>query len=94
MATAIARSVPLASTPPGASSATMARSGTMARSSSSRIATIRWPFGVESARRSSSNCMTMAVEVSTKPVPATKGTVTENPRPIPTRVRAAMQAPT
>ena len=38
--------------------------------------------------------MTIAVEVSTKPVPATKATVTGKPRASPTRVRAAMQAPT
>jgi Kef-type K+ transport system membrane component KefB len=34
----------------------------------------------------------IAVEVSTKPVPATKATAGEKPRPIPTSVRAAMQS--
>ena len=59
---------------PGARKATSARSGTMARSSSSRIEIMRWPLGDVMSPRSSRSCMTMAVEVSTKPAPATKAT--------------------
>ena len=33
---------------------------------------MRWPFGVAMSPRSSRICMTIAVEVSTKPAPATK----------------------
>ncbi|MNY54907.1 hypothetical protein D3C86_1908360 [compost metagenome] len=72
MATPISRPVSVAFSPPGARKATSANSGTMARSSNSRIATMRRPPGSPIARRSSIICMTMAVEVSTNPVPATK----------------------
>ena len=44
--------------------------GTIARSSSSRMAMIRRPLGWLIVPRSSSICMTMAVDVSTNPVPA------------------------
>ena len=55
---------------------------------------MRWPFGVESDPRSSRSCMTMAVEVRTKPVPATNEIAGENPMAMPTSMSAAMQTPT
>jgi phage terminase large subunit-like protein len=59
-----------AATPTSSRKATRARRGTIARSSRRRIETMRWPLGAEMSPRSSSICMTMAVEVRTKPVPA------------------------
>ncbi|MND09641.1 hypothetical protein D3C83_331320 [compost metagenome] len=52
----------------------MASSGTIARSSSSRIDMMRCPVGEAFSPRSLRICMTMAVEESTKPMPATKAT--------------------
>ena len=75
----------------GASNATTASSGTMARSSSSRIETIFCPAGVASSPRSVRICMTIAVEVSTKPMPATKATAGESPSSTPTPVSSAPQ---
>ncbi len=66
----VARSPSVTPSPPGARKATSASSGTIARSSKSRIDTIRCPFGVEMSPRSCSICITIAVEVSTNPVPA------------------------
>ena len=74
----------LAST--GAMKATMASSGTMSRSSKSRMATIFWPRGAAMSPRSPSSCMTMAVEVSTKPMALTKETASEKPKATPTPV--------
>jgi hypothetical protein len=55
---------------------------------------MRWPLGVEMSPRSSSNCMTIAVEVSTKPAPATNETETGKPVASPTPVRSRAQIPT
>ena len=40
---------------------------------------MRWPAGVALSPRSSSTCMTIAVEDSTKPMPATKATTGGKP---------------
>ena len=55
---------------------------------------MRWPFGVETSPRSSRICMTIAVEVSTKPAPATNDTPTGKPPTMPTQVRSKAQTPT
>jgi hypothetical protein len=91
MATAVSRDTRLPSSPvtAGARKATSASSGTMARSSSSRMETIFCPGGALSSPRSSSICMTMAVEVSTKPAPATKATAGGSRAAIPTAVSSA-----
>ena len=47
---------------------------------------MRWPRGEASSCRSPSTCMTMAVEVSTKPVALTKDTAHEKPKSTPTKV--------
>ncbi len=55
---------------------------------------MRCPFGAAISRRSSSNCMTIAVEVSTKPAPATKEGATGKPVRTPTPVRSIAQRAT
>ena len=71
---------------PGARNSTRASSGTISRSSNSRMETMRWPRGVASSCRSPSTCMTMAVEVSTKPEAQMKDTSHEAPNRVPTMV--------
>ena len=51
----------------GERKATMASSGTISKSSKSKMETMRCPRGLEISPRSFSTCMTIAVEVSTKP---------------------------
>ena len=58
----------------GAMKATTASSGTISRSSNSSTDTIFWPGGSAMSPRSPSSCMTMAVEVSTKPAAPTNAT--------------------
>ena len=55
---------------------------------------MRWPCGVAISPRSSSNCMTIAVEVRTKPAPATNDWATGKPVAMPTPVRSSAQTPT
>ncbi len=55
---------------------------------------MRWPLRLDMLLRSCSICMTIAVEVSTKPVPATKDMMTGKPRLTPTSVRPAIQTST
>ena len=74
MPISIQRDCASVSAPPGARKAMIASSGTIARSSSSRIDMVRWPAGVAVSPRSFRICMTIAVEDSTKPMPATKAT--------------------
>ena len=74
----------LTSSARGARNATNARSGTIARSSSNRIEMIFWPIGLPMSPRSASSCITMAVEVSTKPVPAISDAASGYPRTTPT----------
>jgi hypothetical protein len=70
----------------GAKNATSASSGTIIMSSSKSTETMRCPAGDASCRLSSSNCMTIAVEVSTKPAPDTNDAAIGNPVPTPTPV--------
>ena len=78
----------------GAISATTTSNGTMARSSSSRIDTTRWPLGDTVSPRSSSSSITVAVDVSTKPIAATKATGHASPASMPTPVSSVPQAST
>ena len=55
---------------------------------------MRWPLSDASSPRSSSNCMTIAVEVSTKPAPATNDAAGGKPVSTPTSVNNAAQAAT
>ena len=55
---------------------------------------MRWPFGVAMSPRSSSVCMTIAVDVSTKPAPATKDEATGKPVAMPIAVSSSEQIPT
>ncbi|MCY1513333.1 hypothetical protein D9M68_478250 [compost metagenome] len=70
----------------GAMKATMASSGTISRSSKSSTATIFWPRGAAMSPRSPSSCITMAVEVSTKPIAHTNETASGKPKAMPTPV--------
>jgi hypothetical protein len=67
------------SAPAGDMKATMASSGTISMSSNSSTATIFCPCGRLTSPRSLSSCMTMAVEVSTKPIALMKDTPRGNP---------------
>ncbi|MNN18802.1 hypothetical protein D3C81_1320210 [compost metagenome] len=58
----------------GAIHATSASNGTISRSSNSRMETIFCPDGKATSPRSASNCITTAVDVSTKPAAAMKAT--------------------
>jgi hypothetical protein len=78
----------------GERKATTASSGTMSRSSNSRMETIFCPRGVAMSPRSPSSCITMAVEVSTKPMALMKDTVQEKPKATPTSVSMAPQTST
>ncbi len=78
----------------GARKATRASSGTISRSSNSRIETILRPRGRAMSPRSPNTCMTMAVEVSTKPAAARKDTIGARPRATPTPVIASAASPT
>ena len=78
----------------GARKATAASSGTMSRSSNSRMETMRWPRGARMSPRSASTCMTMAVEVSTKPAPLTKATCHGKPKAMPTPVSSSAHTTT
>ncbi len=71
--------------------ATIASNGTINRSSNSRIATIFCPGGKATSPRSANNCITTAVEVSTKPDAATKATGSAKPSNMPTPVNASAQ---
>ena len=64
----------------------MASKGTINKSSKSKIDTIFCPRLVESALRSPNTCITMAVEVSTKPAEETNATSQETPNCTPTIV--------
>ena len=72
MAISVTRSKAFELSPRGARIETTASRGTIIRSSSRRIETAFWPSGVEVSPRSSSICVTIAVEDRTKPIPATK----------------------
>ena len=72
----------------------MASSGTISRSSNSSTETIFCPRGAAMSPRSPSSCMTMAVEVSTKPIALTKDTVQLKPKATPTTVSSAPQTTT
>ena len=58
----------------GAIKATTASSGTISKSSNNKIDTMLWPCGVANSWRSPKTCITMAVEVSTKPDALTNAT--------------------
>lgn len=79
------------STSGGARKATMASSGTISRSSNSSTETIFCPRGAAMSPRSPSNCITIAVEVSTKPIAQTKDTASGKPNANPTQVSKAPQ---
>ena len=72
----------------------MASSGTISRSSNSRIDTICCPRREASSCRSPSTCITMAVEVSTKPVAQTNATCQGAPKAMPTKVSRIEQITT
>jgi hypothetical protein len=93
-ATDVRRAAIVTSAPPGARNATSASSGTIARSSSRSTETMRWPFGVDISPRSSSTCITIAVEVRTKPAAATNEMPSGKPSARPTHDSNALHAPT
>ena len=93
-AIASSRSEP-ASAGPGDSTATSASRGTMARSSSSSTDITRCRLAMIRSPRSSSTCMTMAVDESTKPMPAISATPGFKPQmKTPAAVSAAPQTTT
>ncbi len=93
-ATCAQRETDSASSTVGERAATMASKGTMVRSSSSSTDTMRWPRLVEVSPRSSSICMTMAVDDSTKPMAPMKDTAGESPASTPAAVSTAPQVTT
>ena len=64
----------------------MANNGTMSKSSNNKMETIFCPGRVESCLRSPNTCITMAVEVSTKPEEDTNATSQEMPNCTETKV--------
>ena len=78
------------STPSGDMKATSASNGTISRSSNSRIETIFWPRGRAMSPRSASSCITIAVEVSTKPAAPMNATGSGKPNASPTPVSAVV----
>ena len=93
-ATASQRELPSAPGTTGAMKATSASSGTISRSSNSRIDTMRCPRGRAMSPRSPNNCMTMAVDVSTKPAAPRKATGGASPKPSRMPVITAVTSPT
>ena len=73
----------------GAIKATTASSGTISKSSNNKIDTMLWPCGVANSWRSPKTCITMAVEVSTKPDALTNATCHGKPNAMPTKVSMA-----
>ena len=71
--------------------ATIASKGTINKSSNNKMATIFWPCGWAISPRSPSNCITIAVEVSTKPAAPIKATCHVKPNNSPTPVNAVAQ---
>jgi hypothetical protein len=55
---------------------------------------MRWPRGVEVSPLSSSSCMTMAVDDSTKPAAAMNATLPDSPPSMPTPVSKAVHTAT
>ena len=81
------------STATGDMNATTASSGTISRSSNSNTATIFWPRGSATSPRSASSCMTIAVDVRTKPAAAMNAAGRGSPSAMPTPSSAATQTP-
>ena len=73
----------------GAKKATIANKGTISKSSNSKIDTICCPPGLFNSLRSPKTCITIAVEVSTKPAAHTNATCHGKPNAMPTTVSAA-----
>ncbi|MOA38836.1 hypothetical protein D3C78_1605610 [compost metagenome] len=72
----------------------MASKGTISKSSNSRMETMRCPRGAWMSPRSANTCITMAVDVSTKPAPLMKDTCQEKPNARPTPVSSSAHSTT
>ena len=83
--------LPVASCGNGDMNTTSASSGTISRSSNSRIETIFCPRGRAMSPRSPSSCITIAVEVRTKPAAPTNAVCGRIPSSIATPVNASVQ---